>query len=367
VTAMTALRLDCALDRPGFRGRFECDMDLRGVTVVFGPNGSGKTTLLRTLAGLEPWATGLIRVGKEAWLDSARKVVVPAHKRPVGMVFQDARLLSHLSVAGNLRFAERRARRGGPIINREDVVETFGIGDLLGRHPAELSGGERQRVAIARALLTRPRLLLMDEPLSALDIVRRAEVLSFVEQVPDRFGVPVIYVTHSIDEMARLADTLVLIDKGRFAAIGPVADVLARLDLPPLTGRFEAGTLIAGTVTRPDAGHGLTAIDIGGDELVVPRLDIAEGTGLRMRIRARDVAIAVTKPKGTSIRNILLAKVIEAAPEGDSAFAEVLLEVAGQAMRARITRASLDELEIKPGQPVYAMIKAVAIDRRLLR
>jgi molybdate transport system ATP-binding protein len=366
---MSGCRLD--LDFRLFRGGFDLviseTLTLDGVTVLFGPNGSGKSMTLRTIAGLESSAKGVVRFDGTDWLRSETDIFVAAHQRPVAHVFQDARLFSHLDVAGNLGFAQRRAKGDGPEVSRDDVIEVFDIAHLLQRAPQGLSGGERQRVAMARALLTRPRLVLMDEPLSALDVQRRAQALNFIEQIPERFQVPVIYVTHQIDEVVRLANQLVLIAGGRIEASGRSADLMSRLDLPPFTGRFEAGSIIEAKVKRHNSEFALTELEIAeGVQVEVPFLDFPVGEMVRLRVRARDVSIAVTKPEGVSLRNVLPANVEEVQPEADTAFAEVRLSVAGQAVRARISRASAHELKLKPGKSVHAMVKATALDRRLL-
>ncbi len=344
----------------------EAELPLKGITVLFGPNGSGKTTSLRLISGLERDSEGSIRFDGQIWLDSSAGVFVPAHKRPVAMVFQDSRLFRHLTVRGNLEFARKRANADGPQIDVHQVITQFDLAEFMDRWPDTLSGGERQRTAIARALLSRPRLLLMDEPLSSLDIVRRADVLSYIEQIPEQFGVPVIYVTHSIDELARLADQLVLIRGGEILATGNVQDMLARLDLPPLTGRFEAGVVVQGVITETSAAYDLTLIDIGGATLLVPKLGLPPGEAVRLRIRARDVALATHHPEGLSIRNVVYCEVAEVVRESDTAFAEVRLRVGEQDLRARITRAAADDLKLQPGLPVYALIKSVTLDRRLL-
>ncbi len=361
------LDLDFSMVRGGFNLAVSETLTLDGVTVLFGPNGSGKSMTLRTIAGLERGADGVVRFDNNDWLRSSTDIFVPAHQRPVAHVFQDARLFSHLDVAGNLAFAQRRAKGDGPEVSRDDVIEVFDIADLLQRMPQGLSGGERQRVAMARALLTRPRLVLMDEPLSALDVQRRAQALNFIEQIPERFQVPVIYVTHQIDEVVRLANQLVLIAGGRIEASGGSAELMSRLDLPPFTGRFEAGSIIEATVRTQNTTFALTGLEMAkGVHVEVPFLDFPVGEIVRLRIRARDVSIGLVKPKGLSLRNVLPATVEEVQAEADTAFAEVRLSVAGQAVRARISRASAHELKLKPGKAVYAMVKATALDRRLL-
>lgn len=361
------LDVDFQLQRGGFglalRDRFELD----GVTVLFGPNGSGKSLTLRTIAGLEPEAAGRVKFNGEVWQDTTAGKYLQPHRRPVTLVFQDARLFNHLDVAGNLRFAERRARKDGPAISRDDVIAAFGIAHLLERMPEGLSGGERQRVVMARALLARPSLILMDEPLAALDVQRRAQALNFIEQIPERFSIPLIYVTHQIDEVVRLARRLVLIANGKVEAQGPAAELMARLDLPPFTGRFEAGSLIEARVASHDDSFMLTRVELEpGITMEVPRLDYAPGEHIRLRVRARDVSLALRPPAGISLRNVLPAVVEEVQLEPDTAFAEVRLSVGAQPLRARITRASAHDLKLRPGRKVQALVKASALDRRLL-
>ena len=246
------------------------------------------------------------------------------------------------------------------------VIEALGLSRLLERRVDGLSGGERQRVAIARAILARPRLLLMDEPLSALDLPRRAEILGYIEALPALFDIPIVYVTHAIDEVARLAQSLALISGGRIVASGPVQEMLARLDLPPLTGRFEAGVVLEGVIAGHDEPYALTTLDLGGAKLTVPALDLPKGETVRLRVRARDVSIALIRPRDISIRNVLRAKVAEVVPEADTAYAEVRLGIGEQDLRARITRRSADDLSLKPGRTVYALVKSVTLDRRML-
>jgi molybdate transport system ATP-binding protein len=352
------------------RGAFLLDASatfpLSGISVILGPSGSGKTTLLRVLAGLERQARGSIRVGDEYWLDSGRNIFLAPHRRVMGYVFQEGRLFPHLTVEGNLAYAEQRARRLSEQADRLQILRVFEIEKLLDQASATLSGGEIQRVAIARALLTNPRLLLMDEPLSALDLARRSEALSYIERVPQLFGIPIIYVTHAIEEAAQLADTLAIMNNGGVVATGRAQDILARLDLAPYLGRFEAGAILEGMVVREDTAFGISIVDIDGAPLQVPGLGLPKTHKVRLRIRARDVSIATVKPEGLSIRNIMNVRIDEIAEEKGSAFAELRLKASRQVLRARITRRSVSELDLEPGKEVYALIKSIAVDRQLI-
>ncbi len=356
---MARLEMDISLQRGEFQLQAKVDWKLRGVTALFGPSGSGKTSLLRCLAGLEPATRGHIRFAEQSWQDGRR--ILPTHRRGIGLVFQDARLFPHLSVAGNLRYAERRAgNRPGAAF--DEVVASLDLGKLMQRDTQDLSGGERQRVAIARSLLSRPQLLLMDEPLAALDLERRAELLPYLESLPGNFAVPIIYVTHALDEVARLATQMVALANGRVQASGPAAEMLERLDLAALVGPAEAGALLTGSVLNIDKDFGLTILSVAGQMLAVPGCDAEPGAAVRLRVRARDVAIATRRPEQLSIRNILSAEILEIESPATSPYAEVLLDLGGAHLRARLTRASVAELQLVPGQPVFALIKSIAID-----
>lgn len=361
---MSDLALDIRLGFPGFALELAHAFALQGVTALFGQSGSGKTTLLRVIAGHERSASGHVTFDGEVWQDG--RAFVPAHRRGVGYVFQDARLFPHLSVAGNLRYADRRAPANAGRIAFDDVVRALDLGPLLERRTNALSGGERQRVAIGRTLLTRPRLLLMDEPLAALDVRRKAEILPYVGRLPGTFGVPILYVTHSLDEVTRLADRIVVLSDGHLRAAGDAAEVLERLDLQPETGRFEAGVALTGRIVGHDSAFRLTRVALDGQLIEVPEVDLPEGAKVRLRVRARDVALAVRRPEGISIRNLLAGHVAEIVEEPDTAFAETLIDLGGQRLRARLTRASVAELALTPGKPVFALIKSIAFDRRAL-
>jgi molybdate transport system ATP-binding protein len=335
------------------------------VTALFGRSGAGKTTLVNAIAGLVRPAYGRIEVEGETLLDTVRGISVPRHRRRIGYVFQEGRLFPHLTVRRNLRYGTWFAPREGRYVEFDRVIETLGIAHLLDRKPGTLSGGERQRVAIGRALLASPRLLLMDEPLASLDAARRHEVLAFIERMRDAFSIPIVYVSHAMDEVIRLADTLVLVDGGRIAAVGPVEELLSRLDLRPLTGRYEAGAVIAARVAGSDDAFALTHLDFPGGTLRVARIDAPPGAEVRVRIRARDVSLALTRPADISVLNIFEGTVREVAADPDDpsgAQLDVRLDI-GVPLWARITRRSARDLGIAPGRRVHALVKSVAIDR----
>lgn len=366
------LRIDVSLARPNFSVQVAHELELDGITALYGQNGSGKSTLLRIIAGLEAAASGYVSFDNEVWQSGNPAVMVPAHKRGIGFVFQEPRLFPHLNVAGNLEFAENRAVKAasanGRPIKRDAVVEALDLEELLGRSTDALSGGERQRVALGRALLSNPRLMFMDEPLSAIDNRRRHEILNYIARLPALFGIPTLYVTHALDEVVRLADRMLVLSGGRLAASGPIEDILGRLDLGPATGRFEAGALLRARVKRHDIDYQLTALEHQSDTniahtLWVPAVDAAIGTEVRLRIRARDVTLATTRPESLSTRNILAGTIVEISAESDTAYAETLVDIGGARLRARLTRKAVDELGLSPGTHVHALIKSISLDR----
>lgn len=360
---MSGHRLRLALDRGDLRLDVDLALPGQGITVLFGPSGSGKTTVLRCVAGLER-AAGEVRIGGEAWQDDVAGTFLPTWRRPLGYVFQEASLFPHLDVAGNLRYAQRRATSGDEGPDLAEVVQLLGLGALLARGVHDLSGGERQRVAIARALATRPKLLLLDEPLASLDPARRKEVLPWLEGLRDRLGLPMLYVTHSADEMARLADTVVLLDQGRVLAAEPPEDVLGRLDLP-LAADEDAGALIEGRVAQRDAAWHLARIDLEGGSLWVRDEGLAAGTPVRVRVLARDVSVATASaaPGTTSVQNLLPCTVQAVVPGNHPSQVTVRLSCGPQALLARITARGADQLGLAPGREVWAQVKSAALVR----
>ena len=358
--ATLSLHIDLRLD--DFTLSVGEDLELENITALFGPSGAGKTTLLRVIAGLEQDASGRVMLDDTVWQDRNGQQFVPPHSRSLGYVFQDGRLFSHLTVEENLRFSERRAMNLNGL-TLADVAEALDLDALLQRQPRSLSGGEQQRVAIGRALLRNPKLMLMDEPLSALDAKRKAEIIPYIERLPLDFGLPVLYVTHNVEEVARLATRIVLLSQGQVAANGDAIDVLERIDLMPLAGHLEAGAVLkARAGTHRD---GMTILDIAGQNLRIPGTAIEPGNELRLHIQARDVALATQLPQGLSIHNVLNARILSI-DIIEEVFAEVLLDVGGQHLRASVTREAVEDLGLAANQAIYALIKSVAIDRDLL-
>jgi molybdate transport system ATP-binding protein len=332
------------------------------VVALFGRSGSGKTTIVQAIAGLVTPVSGRIRVGEETLFDGAAGVNLPPERRRIGYVFQDALLFPHLTVRGNLEYGERLTPPAERYADRAHVVGLLGLASLLERRPAGLSGGERQRVAIGRALLASPRLLLMDEPLASLDIPRKAEILAYVEILRDEFAIPIVYVSHSIEEVTRLADHMVLVSDGGTVASGAVAEIMGRPDLEPITGRFQAGSVIEARVAEHDLDGGLTALDFDGGRLLVPVVDSLPGERVRVRLRARDVALALAPPPDTSFLNVLEGTVT-AVSLRKGALVDVSLAVGGAVVMSRISQQSCDRLALAPGKRAYALVKAVALDR----
>ncbi len=347
------------LSYPSFELHADLQVFAHGVIALFGPSGSGKTTLLRCIAGLEPAANGMLQVKDEVWQDGAN--FLPVHQRPLGYVFQEASLFPHLSVRRNLEYGLKRILPAQRKVQLEQVVEWLGLNKLIGRDsPAGLSGGERQRVAIARALLTSPRLLLMDEPLSALDAASKREIMPYLERLHGELDIPVIYVSHALDEVARLADQLVLMEQGRIIASGALNEVLGRLDLP--TAHLDdAGAVIEASVAAHDEEYHLTRLDFYGGSLWVSKVERDIGSTVRSRVLARDVSIATVAPQGSSISNILAARIVGIQDEGQDRVSLCLTVGASSMLLSRITRRSRDQLGLVVGMEVFAQVKSVAL------
>jgi len=345
---------------PGFILDVDLDVPGRGITALFGHSGSGKTTCLRAIAGLERAPGGYLEVNGEVWQDDSRGIFLPTHRRALGYVFQEASLFSHLSVRDNLNYGLKRSDVDAKGIRFEQAVEWLDIAALLDRRPERLSGGERQRIAIARALLTKPRLLLFDEPLAALDLKRKAEILPYLERLHDTLDIPMLYVSHSPDEVARLSDHLVLLAEGKAVAAGPLQDTLARIDLPAVFAD-DAGVVIDAVIGEHDDNDYLSRLDFAGGAIYVSRQAKAVGCRLRCRIHARDVSLNLERSGNSSILNIIRAKVIAVAATDNPANVLVRLDVAKTPLLARITRRSLNHLALIPGMMIWAQIKAVAL------
>jgi len=345
------------------RGALAFDIDLRlpaqGVTALFGPSGAGKSSCLRAIAGLDREATGRVSFGEMVWQDSAQRIFVPTHQRRIGYVFQEASLFAHRDVAGNLDFGYRRAGRPAHL-DCDGLIDRFGLRPLLQRRVSGLSGGERQRVAMVRALLSDPALLLFDEPLSALDGAARAELLACLESLHGMLRVPMIYVSHNVDEVARLADHLLLMEAGRVIAQGRLHDTLTRLDLPPALGE-ALGAVIEGRVVGYDAQDQLIELEFPGGRLWLPHRHESVGQPLRCRIGARDVVLTRAPQSGTSALNQLACRIVDVAAADHPSQLLVQLDAGGCVLLARITRRSWHALGLAPGSEAWAQVKAVAL------
>ena len=341
---------------------FNLDVELsipaRGVTVVFGPSGSGKTTLLRCLSGLEKSTSGYLKIAGQVWQDEER--FIPIQHRKIGLVFQESRLFPHLSIQDNLLFGYQRTQPAERNFQLDEVLKVLNLEALLKRRPEKLSGGERQRVAIGRALLTSPKLLLMDEPLASLDIQLKAEIIPFIKRIENEFKTPIIYVTHSMNEVLQLVNTMVILKAGKVENIGSVEEVFSDVRLRKALGDEQLGAVLETSVLEHDEEYGLTRLDFLGQLLTVPRQNIPVGHSLRVHIHSKDVSLSTLPPEGaTSVLNILRAKVKKMG-ELDLKGYSVDIELdAGRPILATITRKSLSKLNLQPGQPIYAHIKAI--------
>ena len=342
------MRIDIAFDVPS-----------PGVTVLFGPSGAGKSTVILAAAGLLRPNECRVEVDGQVMADTTTGMWLPPERRRAGLVFQDARLFPHMSVATNLRFGMRRARPG--TVTFDEVVELLGIGALLDRRPHTLSGGERQRVALGRALLAQPHLLLMDEPLASLDAARKAEILPYLTRLKTALRLPVLYVTHDLAEMTRLADSMVLLEAGHVVAFGPLAEVAARADVS-LARRDDAAGVLHCRVAGHDPDRGLTRLDAGGATFWVPLLDAPVGCDRRIRVPAREVILAGKPPESISLHNIIAGTVRRIA--GDPTRRSVMVEIAlpDGALLARVTQDAIVRLALSPGRPVLALIKSTSIE-----
>jgi molybdate transport system ATP-binding protein len=337
-----------------------------GIIALFGRSGAGKTSVINGIAGLMKPDRGRIVIDSETLFSSEQRIDLPPQRRRVGYVFQEGRLFPHFSVRANLSYGMPR-HAPSQAIGFDAVVSLLGIESLLDRRPGDLSGGEKQRIAIGRALLSQPRLLLMDEPLASLDQQRRDEIMPFIEKLHDELKIPIVYVSHDMEENVRLADTLVLMDGGRVAAVGPVEELTSRADLRPLTGNFDAGAVIRATLAGHDLSFGLSELAFPGGRLKVARIALPMGTPVRARIRANDVALAIERPEQISIRNILPSRVLDITEDADNKnVIDVRLDIGSKDQQvvlwARITSRAARELGLAAGKPVFALVKTVALD-----
>ena len=356
---MTDIKARFCLAYDDFSLNVDLSLPGTGVSVLFGQSGSGKTTLLRCIAGLEQAPKGYLKINGTIWQDSERKIFLPTYKRPLGYVFQDANLFSHLTVLDNLQYGLKRIKNNAGIIKLNQTIELLGVGHLLERMPSNLSGGERQRIAIARALALNPEILLMDEPLASLDLKRKQEILPYLSRLHQQLDIPVLYVTHSQQEVAQLADTLVILENGRCLASGPLAETQSRLDLPLAQDR-EAATVWQVHIAEHESDYHLTRVQFDGGSLSLSLVEAEIGSPLRVQIYARDVSIALTEPSATSILNVLPA-VIKQITEGRDSQAVVQLKVGQQLLLAHITRKSLLMLGLRIGMSVFVQIKGTSI------
>lgn len=359
-TTPLSLHIRLRLERGSFCLDINDTLPTTGITAVFGPSGAGKTTLLRCLAGLETSAEGTLTRGAVTWQDHTRKLFVPSHQRGVGMVFQESRLFDHMSVRANLEYGFRRTPAEQRRIAFQEVAAALHLDPLLDRTPAQLSGGERQQVALGRTLLASPQLLLLDEPLSAMDRALKDAIMQFLVQLPKRMGIPILYVSHTLEEVIRLADNLLLLEEGKVSGHGRLVDMFRRLD-SSLALRDDAGAVLEAKILAHDDHYHLSTLDFAHQHLFVSRLAEPIGTILRLHIQARDVSLTLHPPADSTILNILPCTITALASGRIPAQKLIKLDVAGQALLARITRKSCDQLGLKPGLKVYAQIKSVAL------
>ena len=363
---MNVLKANFNVELPNFQLRADLDLPSKGVTAVFGPSGSGKTTLLRCLAGLERPPTGFMQFEDTVWQDKQHTTFTPPHQRSVGYVFQDPRLFPHLSVKSNLRYGFTRTRASKRYISWDQVIDLLDLQPLLHRRTHRLSGGEQRRVAIGRAVLASPRLLLMDEPLVGLDAQRKREIIPLIQQLRDEFRVPIVYVTHAMNEVLQLATTLVLMEDGKTVASGPLNEIFSRLDLDQYLNQDTIGAILETRVEAHEPEFALTRIGFNGRHLLIPQQPLSIGQPLRVHVLSRDVSIIVgTPPQYSSVLNIFDATVVEIGTMShDRHSVDIKLDI-GCPLLARITRKSMATLNLTSGQHVYANVKAVALSHDL--
>ncbi len=363
---MSILHLQLRMDRSAFKLDVDLQLPGQGITAIFGPSGSGKTTLLRAVAGLEKNQQGRIQIGANVWQDTLQGIDLRTWQRALGYVFQESSLLPHLSVTDNLNFGLKRALNSLGNVQTEAAkalqasIELLGIGSLLQRMPDQLSGGERQRVAIARAIAMQPQLLLMDEPLASLDAARRQEIFPWLAKLRDELKMPMLYVTHSAEEVTRLADYLVVLEQGQVKAQGPVGTVLTQVVNPVVIGE-DAGALIAGHIGAVEAEWHLSRVDFEGGRIWMRDAGLPVGKAVRIRILARDVSLATAEPLNTSIQNQLQGVIQSITPDAHPSQVMVVLKCGTEEVLARVTRRAVSELGLQLGMPVWAQVKSVAL------
>ncbi|MGB6485618.1 MAG: molybdenum ABC transporter ATP-binding protein [Steroidobacteraceae bacterium] len=354
------LRLSVVKRWEGFKLRAQLDAPTPGIVALFGRSGCGKTTLINIISGLLKPDEGRVELDGIVLTDTRERVAIPVERRRIGYVFQDSRLFPHLGVLANLRYGLRRASRGSRSIGLDEVLALLGLEPLLARRPYQLSGGERQRVALGRALLSQPRLLLLDEPLAALDAARREEVLPYLERLRDKLSIPMVYVSHQLEEVLRLATHVALMEAGEIVASGALSDISLRPELKAIVGSEAVGAILDGTVRRVDAERGVTDVQVGGGVLHVSLQEASVGARIRLQLLARDIILATEPPRGLSVRNALQGVIAEITDDVGNA---VLVKVdigSGVAVLSRVTRHAVEDLGLRPGMNVWALVKAVS-------
>ncbi|MEO0881382.1 MAG: molybdenum ABC transporter ATP-binding protein [Pseudomonadota bacterium] len=356
--------VDITVTRPDFQLEMAQTVPTSGITAVFGPSGAGKTTFLRTIAGFETPTRGRIQLGHRTLCDVAKRINVPSHQRPIGYLFQDGRLFSHMTVDQNLAYAEARKEiDGGPSL-KDDIISACGIQPFMDRRPETLSGGERQRVALARTLMTAPELLLLDEPLGALDRQRKLELVTLLVDLPKSLGIPTLYVSHDIDEVSRVADRVIILENGRVQNSGPVEETLGAYGLEAGRNPYESGARLSGTIAAHDPNYGLTQVAIGENTLHLPiHAAIEPGARIQLKISPKDVSVSLRRPDGISIQNVLKGQIEQIEEQGQTAFCMLTLSVDSQQLQARITRKARSELDLEIGRSVYVLLKSASFYR----